>query len=408
MMNILFLSTIIPYPPVDGHSQRTYHLLTYLARHHRIHLIGFIKKPGDWASVEVLRSFCAEVYPFSLPEDRSRLALGFSLLGNFFSPHPFVVQKYFSPKVQAVIKHIMQRESIDLIHCDMPNLTAYAPNGEGPPSLAVHHDLEWLLMDRRAHFEFNPLKKVFFSWQAQKWKNFVYELETRVKAQIVVSSLDQQRLKRISRGKLPIRIIPNGVDIDFFHPQTDVPSEKLVLLLGGLHLFQNADGVRYFLKDIWPTIQEMEKGIRCLIIGQNPYQRLARLAADKGAEMLGFVPDIRPFMAKAGVMVVPIRIGSGTRLKILSAMAMGKAVVSTSIGCEGIEAASGHELLIADTPQDMAHHVVQILRNPDLQKHLGKNARKLVEEKYSWTRIAHLMEKVYQELAHSHPLTGEP
>lgn len=396
-MNILFLSTTIPYPPIDGHSQRTYYLLKHLAERHRIHLIGFVKKCEDWEAAEVLRTFCAGVYPFILPEDTSRVDLGLSLLGNLFSSDPFVVRKYLHAPTWIALEKIFQKDRINLIHCDMPNLVPYAKGRSGHPAITVHHDLEWTLMDRRAHMEANLCKKWYFSLQARKWRHFLAKIEMTTRLHVVVSELDRQRLEEISPLHIPVRVAPNGVDVEYFQPQPSIPTEKMIMFLGGMHVFQNADGVEYFLKSVWPKIQSMEKGVSCLIIGQNPSRQLQSLADETGAKVLGFVEDVRPFLARAGLMVVPIRIGSGTRLKILSAMAMGKAVVSTSVGCEGIEARDGQELLIADTPDDMARQVVAVLRNQGLQKRLGENGRKLVEEKYSWAIIARIMEDVYQE-----------
>ena len=432
-MNILFLSTTIPYPPIDGHSQRTYYLLKHLAERHRIHLIGFVKKPDDWESAQVLRKFCAGVYPFVLPEDASRMDLGLSLIGSLFSSDPFVVRKYLHPPAWKTLEDIFQKDRIHLIHCDMPNLIAYVrdrigspsaingpsatnshsainappvinspPSINGPPAITVHHDLEWMLMDRRAQMEASVCKKWYFSRQARRWRHYLRKIEMKTRLHVVVSDLDRQRLEAISPLHIPVRVAPNGVDVDYFQPQPSVSVEKMILFLGGMHVFQNADGVEYFLKSVWPKIQDMEKGVKCLIIGQNPSsqlqtRQLQSLAAEKGADMLGFVDDVRPFLARAGLMVVPIRIGSGTRLKILSAMAMGKAVVSTSVGCEGIEARDGQELLIADDPDDLARQVVEVLRNPALRQRLGENGRKLAEEKYSWAIIARIMEDVYRE-----------
>jgi glycosyltransferase involved in cell wall biosynthesis len=451
-LNIVFLSTTIPYPPVDGHSQRTYYLLKHLAERHRIHLIGFVKKPEDWDSANVLRKFCAGVYPFVLPEDVSRIDLGLSLICNLFSSDPFVVRKYLHRPTWMVMEKIFQGDRIHLIHCDMPNLIPYAagggsppyasyakrgicspyvkspyakserdglatgtscrhggspllqPDGSGPPAITVHHDLEWMLMDRRAQMASNPCKKWYFSWQAQKWQRYLYKIEMTTRLHVVVSDLDRQRLEEISPLHVPVRVAPNGVDVEYFQPQPAIPAEKMVLFLGGMHVFQNADGVEYFLKSVWPKIQDREKGVKCLIIGQNPSKQIQSLANEKGAQVLGFVEDVRPFLARAGLMVVPIRIGSGTRLKILSAMAMAKVVVSTSVGCEGIEARDGQELLIADSADDMARQVAEVLQNPSLQKRLGENGRKLVEEKYSWARIARIMDDVYQEAVE----TGHP
>jgi len=398
-MNVLFLSTIIPYPPVDGHSHRTYYLLKHLAENHRIHLIGFVKKPDDWDSAQALSKFCASVHPFLLPEDFSRISLGLSLTQSLFSSDPFVVRKYLHPPAQAAMERILRTEPIHLIHCDMPNLIAYVRGDSSPPTIAVHHDLEWLLMYRRAKAEPNFLKRWYFFQQAKKWRQFLPKMERKTRLHVVVSEVDRKRLEEASFFHRPARVVPNGVDIEYFQPQPSIPTEKMVVLLGGMHLFQNADGAEYFLESVWPKIKALDSGIACLIVGQKPSsRRLKTLAARAGGvRMLGFISDVRPLLARAGLMVVPIRIGSGTRLKILSAMAMGKAVVSTSIGCEGIEARAGEELLVADTADDMARQVVEVLQNQTLRLRLGENARRLVEERYSWAKIARIMEDIYRE-----------
>jgi glycosyltransferase involved in cell wall biosynthesis len=212
------------------------------------------------------------------------------------------------------------------------------------------------------------------------------------------SSTDEQRLL----GEIPLArtvVIPNAADVTYYQPRpTDpVPDGRSVVFFGLLSYQPNVDGVIHFVRDIWPQIARTHPHARCKIIGGSPPPALTELAGPR-IEFTGFVPDLRPHLAEAAAVVVPLRLGGGTRLKIVEAMAMGKAIVSTSLGAEGIEAVSGRDLLIEDQPEAFARAVNRLLDDPGLARCIGQSARHLAERRYAWSAAAQTLEGFYRDI----------
>jgi len=190
-------------------------------------------------------------------------------------------------------------------------------------------------------------------------------------------------------GRVPglrTAVVPNGVDVEYFTPDWERETPALVYA-GGMNMFANRDAVMYFVREIWPRINARAGGVRVFLVGQDPPKELLKVAAqDPRLIVTGYVTDIRRVVCSSAVYVVPLRVGGGTRLKVLDAMAMGKAVVSTSIGCEGIEVRSGEHLVVADTPEGFAEATVELLRNPSRRLMIGRAARELVERRASFSQ----------------------
>ena len=198
---------------------------------------------------------------------------------------------------------------------------------------------------------------------------------------------------------MPTAVIPNAADIEYYQPRsTDPPPDrKTVVYFGLLSTVPNIDGVVHFVQDIWPRIAAAHPEAHCKIIGGNPPPELLALAGSR-IELTGFVSDLRPHLAAAAAVVVPLRIGGGTRLKIVEAMAMGKAIVSTTLGAEGIEAVSGRDLLIADSPTGFADAVNRLLAEPGLAARIGQSARRVAVDRYGWSDAARKLEGFYRRI----------
>jgi glycosyltransferase involved in cell wall biosynthesis len=217
--------------------------------------------------------------------------------------------------------------------------------------------------------------------------------------QVTVSENDRQTLLEYCPDA-KIAIVPNGVDPDYFSPTNDKEEPNSVIYVGGMTWFPNLDAMKYFSADIWPLIKREMPGASMKHVGKRAGLDPSRaISADPSIEFLGFVDDIRTEITKSAVYIVPLRIGGGTRLKIFDAMSMGKAIVSTSIGCEGIDVTDGHDIMIADTPDDFAQKVIQLMQDPDLRERLSRNARRSVEERFSWKKIAPRLEHTLTEAA---------
>jgi glycosyltransferase involved in cell wall biosynthesis len=191
-------------------------------------------------------------------------------------------------------------------------------------------------------------------------------------------------------------VVPNGVDVEYFTPEVEHETPTLIYT-GGLNMFANLDAVLFFLREIWPAISAAVPSVRFIVIGQDPPHELREISKrDSRIEVMGYVDDVRPYVARAAVYVVPLRVGGGTRLKVLDAMAMGKAIVSTSVGCEGIHVSRGEHLLIADDPKHFARVTVDLLGDRGRRALLGRSARRLVETHYAWPLIGGRLHDTYR------------
>ncbi len=406
-MNILFICAFIPYPPHGGAYQRTYNLLKHIAKENNVYLIGFVKEKNDPENAAYLEKICKKVYAFHLPDDWSKVSLVKSLFLNLFSPLPYTVQKYYSKEARQTIAELIQGVNFDILHCDMIDLAGYIYDYNPKATVLVNHNVESTLMLRQAEVEKNPFKKWYFYLQYKKLLRYERKMCPMFNCCAAVSELDKQQLQLIS-PQARFSVVPNGVDVDYFRPQNSelrTPNSELIFA-GRTDWLPNIDGLNFFCQEIFPLIKKEVKDARLTIIGKTRLNKVGAihelpLQTAKDVTHLGFVEDVRPYIGKAAVYVVPLRIGGGTRLKILDAMAMGKAIVSTSIGAEGIDVTHGKNILIADTPEYFSKQVIRVLNDSNLRESLGKEGRKLVEEKYSWDIIGKKMDEIYANLVTS-------
>jgi len=399
-MNILFLSTRSPYPLISGHSLRTYHIFKGAAQNHNVTFVTFVQLPEHELkkeNLDHLKSFCKAVYPFKIPADMSKITFAKMLFLNLFSSLPFVAQKYDAPLMRQKIREIIQTEHIDLVHVDMLPLAAYIDEFENLPKILVNHNVESVRLYRWFRTEPNPVKKVYLGIQWLKLKAFEQSAMNKFDGCVVVSELDKELLIKMG-VKSRLFVVPNGTNTKFFKPNSGKVVENSVLWIGHMDVHTNKDAVLYFWKDIYPILKREYPQVKMTFVGTAPPKEIAdAVQKDPQVKATGFVDDIRPYIDEAAVMVVPIRIGSGTRLKILDAMAMGKAIVSTSVGCEGLNVNDGKDILIADSPEDFAGKTIELLKNADKRVNLERNAIELAKS-YNWDLIGEKQEAAYEDV----------
>jgi glycosyltransferase involved in cell wall biosynthesis len=399
-MNILFLSTRSPYPLISGHSLRTYHILKGASQNHDVTFVTFVQLPEHELKKENLnhlRSFCKAVYPFEIPADMSKIIFAKMLFLNLFSSLPFVAQKYDAPLMREKIREIIQKEHIDLVHVDLLPLTAYINEFESLPKILVNHNVESVRLYRWFRTEPNPAKKAYLGIQWLKLRSFERSAMNRFDGCVVVSEIDRELLIKMG-VKSKLFVVPNGTNTKFFKPNNGKVVENSVLWIGHMDVHTNKDAVLYFWKDIYPILQRKYPEVKMTFVGTAPPKEISAAArTDGNVRVTGFVDDIRPYIDEAAVMVVPIRIGSGTRLKILDAMAMRKAIVSTSVGCEGLNVNDGKDIVIADDPENFAVKTIELLKSADKRVNLEKNALELAKT-YDWDLITQRQEAVYQDV----------
>jgi glycosyltransferase involved in cell wall biosynthesis len=283
---------------------------------------------------------------------------------------------------------------IDLVHLDTIDLAPYADLIGDLPVVLHHHNVESLLLGRRIRFVKNPITKAYYALQTMR----IARMETiecaRHALNVVVSQVDADSLHALC-AEARVAIVPNGVDLDYYRPPPDPVDENRIVWAGSMGWFPNRQAVETFCEETWPRIREARPGVAFDVIGHSP-PPAARAAA--GVSLHGFVEDTRPIVARAAAFVVPIRIAGGTRLKILDAMAMGKAIISTSIGCEGLDVTPGTDILVADDPAEFARQTVRVLEDAGLRERLGAAARRTVERTYGWDRVWMRLEEAYRAI----------
>ncbi|MCC7124647.1 MAG: glycosyltransferase [Acidobacteria bacterium] len=401
-MKVLFLSQIVPYPPHGGVLQRGYNLLRELGRHTEVHLMAFVH-PDEMStpraveeSRAALGAFCASIEYFPLWAKASRAhrltALGMSAL----SASPFSMIAHRSAALDQRLRTLLATARFDLVHVDTIGLDPFVRPHRALPSVLTHHNIESMLMARRAAVERSWAARAFLRREAAKLRTHEMTVTRAYDVNVVVSPNDERTLLEMTPG-LRTAVVPNGVDVDYFRPEPGRRQTPTLIYTGGMNMFANRDAVLHFTTDIWPRITARVPEVRFLAIGQDPPPELrAQAAVDPRIVVAGFVQDIRPHVDDAAVYVVPLRVGGGTRLKVLDAMAMGKAIVSTTVGSEGIEGEVGTHRLIGDTPEAFADAVVTLLNDEDRRRSLGAAARALAETRYSWGIIGQRLLGAYE------------
>jgi glycosyltransferase involved in cell wall biosynthesis len=268
------------------------------------------------------------------------------------------------------------------------------------PVLLDTHNVEHILMDRYANVEKNAAAKAYMRYQAQKLRKYEMKMYSRFDLCIMESQEGIEAMRAISYKPDNFRIICSGVDLDYFAlPSCPVEKNSDLIFTGTMSGKMNIDAVLFFCKAILPLIRKQIPNVKLTVVGTNPNERVIDLARnDPCIEVTGAVPDVRPYMLKSKIVIVPLRIGAGIRLKIREAMAMGIPVISTSIGCEGTKATHGKDIIIADTPEDFAMHTVRLLKDDMLREKLAQNGRMLVSSIYDWDKIVQTLYETYVEV----------
>jgi len=400
-MKILFLSQIVPYPPHGGVLQRGYNLIREISKYNNIYLLAFVHpdiistERMITESLQELCKFCEKVEYFPLWPKKSISHHYFGLLLGLFSHLPFSVLAHKSQSFNRRVRELLRTEEINLVHYDTIALTQFDSQEIVVSKVLTHHNIESQLMERRAKVEKNLLAKFYLLLQARRLRYYEKVKGPKYDLNIMMSDVDSNKLRQLAPAVLT-SIVPNGVDTQYFCPRNDRETPAVVYT-GGMNMFANKDAVLFFLHEIWPIIKAEVPSVIFYAIGRDPPAELKQIGSnDPQVVITGYVNDIRPYVAKSSVYVVPLRVGGGTRLKVLDAMAMGKAIVSTSIGCEGLEIKPDENILIADDPIAFAKKTVCLLQNPEKRADLGKVARNLVESRYSWEIMGKKLQQTYE------------
>lgn len=394
---LLFLCQTLPFPPDGGVSIRTYNVLRLLSASFDITGLFFYRTSTRATPAQVeaglagLREL-AEVEAFPIPQEHSRVRFAWDHLRSVTRRRVYTTYSYYAEPFGERVKELVRTRSFDLVHVDSLDLSGYLPLLTHLPVVCVHHNVESQLLLRRAGTERTRVRAAYIRLQAELMDREEQRWCPRVALNVTVSAEDSATL----RGRIPganYAVVPNGVDIEAFRPSSG--SEGGVVFVGGTTWFPNRDGLTFFSEEILPLIRSAGESAPVWWVGRASEEEKQRFSDADGLLITGYVDDIRPYVQNAACYVVPLRVGGGTRLKILDAWAMGKAVVSTSVGCEGLDARDGDNILIRDTPADFADAVRRVLHDSGLRQKLGRNARATAERLYSWEGIGEKMIEEY-------------
>jgi glycosyltransferase involved in cell wall biosynthesis len=353
-----------------------------------------------------MREYCRQVVlvagrPWEGPGKR------FLQIRSLFSRRSYERRFYDLPPLRRALRDLLSRRRYDIINLEAPYLThlplALAPPGEPPPQLVLdEHNIEFDLARQMAGTENGLLRRLHNSANWPKIRREELRAFRSFAGVTFVSAADQARARSLVPA-LRSAVIPNAVDVEYFRPRSGDPAPDgcTVLFFGAINYFPNIDGVLFFEREIWPLLAASHPRARLKIVGQYPTPEVLALQGPR-VEVAGVVDDLRPHLARAAAVIVPLRMGGGTRFKILEAMAMAKPVVSTAIGAEGIEAVPERHLLLSDAPAGFAAALGRVLDDAGLAARLGREGRALVEERYSWDAAAARLEAFFGEV-----LSGE-
>jgi polysaccharide biosynthesis protein PslH len=401
-LNILSFSQMPASPPRFGAQARVHGLMTELARRHDLTAVILLDDDFDAEECrQAMQAYCREVVLVRNPYGREGLLKRLLQLRSLASTRSFERLRVTVPALQQALDRLLSTKPFDVINLEFPYLGHYhlrqAPPGQKLPIVVVDsHEIAYDLARQFACAGGSIVRRLY---AAANWRKLRREeLRTYCDADGVYlcSAADERRLLEHA-PEIRTGVIPNAANVEYYQPRpTDPrPDGRTVVYFGLLSTVPNVDGVGYFVRDIWPRIVKAHPEARCKIIGGRPPPSLQALAGPR-VELTGFVSDLRPHLAAAAAVVVPLRLGGGTRLKIVEAMAMGKAIVSTTLGAEGIEAVPGRDILIEDEPAAFADAVNRLLAEPGLAARIGQSARLLAVERYAWRGAAQALESFYR------------
>lgn len=405
-MKILWIKTELLHPVDKGGKIRTYEMLKRLKREHHITYLTLDDGGASPEARTLAAEYCHElvciphtVQPKFSPAFYSELAL------NVMSPLPYAVGKYASREMQRSISERAKAETPDVVVCDFLAPSVNLPRNIGCATVLFQHNVEAIIWKRHSEAQQNPVKRAYLKHQWRKMRAHEKSECLRFDQVIAVSREDQQIIER-EYGVSGVASVPTGVDTTYFKPSPGmIPRPNTLVFTGSMDWLPNVDAVHYFADEVLPIVKAQIPGISLTIVGRSPDPSVIKLGKRvEGITVTGGVPDIRPHVERATAYVVPIRIGGGTRLKIFEAMAMRKAIVSTSIGAEGLPLTDGKELLIRDTSASFAGAIVSVLSNSSLSYELGTNALRAVTERFSWEQVAARFTEICDRVKAEHDL----
>jgi glycosyltransferase involved in cell wall biosynthesis len=387
-MRLLVLSVTSPVPANNGVKMRTRSILRALAaERHEIVLVEFADPCEVNGINPELSKICQRV--IRVPHRFKSLSSSKDYIGRasrLFAQAPYGVAAARSSQMASQVAALLSEKAVDAILCEQSDLVTNVPTQLTVPLVVDFHNVDYVIMERYVRFESNWAKRLYARLESRKLREWERRACQRASIAWACSEYDGALLQTLAPS-LPMFVVPNVVDVDEYAP-CSVEDSRKILFQGGMDWYPNRDAVEFFIADIFSRIRTQVPDVRFVVAGRNPPEEFRqRLGRVPGVQFTGTVPDMRAEIASAAVCVVPLRIGSGTRLKILEAAAMAKPIVSTTVGAEGLEFVKSQEILLEDDPSAFADAVTKLLKTPSDRRHLGQAARKRTEQQYSFLAL---------------------
>lgn len=392
-MNILYLMPLFPFPPNAGGKAVSYRNLELLSQKHTIDLCCFAWSKNDWSNIDSCRKFCRQLIMF---DHQRKPTLPFFVWHNILGI-PYYIYRNYSPLMHLAITRILEKEKYDIVFIDTMSMMPYLPLGNTVKAILETQNAESEILLRFAATLPDPMQKYLIHWEVRNLKRFEVASCLKVDKVLTLSCRDKAQLVEWNVPTEKIFVGPTYVDDPF--PQPPYHGEGLdVVHVGAAHWPPNVDGILWFVKTIFPLIKRTLPSTRFLIVGKEPPHKIAKLHNGVDILVLGFVEDIEKIYSNTGAFIIPLRIGSGIRIKIINAMTRGLPIVSTTVGCEGMDVVNGRHLLIADKAEEFADAVISLLNSKDIRISLGKAAHAFCLMKYSRNQRSLFLEDVLSSL----------
>jgi glycosyltransferase involved in cell wall biosynthesis len=401
-LRVLVVSADFPFPPRWGFAMRVYQLARHLANRHDVTLLSYAT-PADAEGIEALRrELTVEVVPRA---HVSQSAKRLTQLASVASGLPFASRAVYSAAMQRAITDLCTTHRFDVVQVESSLLCGFR-FPPGSKLILDEHNIEYELFHRMQEGERSLARRSYYRVEHARSRRFEQRWWRQAAGCAVTSEREEQIVRRHAPST-PVAVVPNGVDLEHFRPDAGATEPCTMVFNGLLQYRPNLDAAYFLVDEVWPRILARCPGARLEIVGRGDAIDLQRLERP-GVVVTGEVPDVRPHLERAVVVAVPIRMGGGTRLKVVEGLAMGKAMVSTSLGCEGIDVHDGQHLLVADTAEEFAAAVARLFDDPGSARALGLAGRARMERDYSWSLAAERMDALYRRVVTGEAADREP
>ncbi len=393
---ILIVTPSLPYPPIWGFGIRVYQFVRLLARNHNVTLLTYAEE-GEGSKITAIEEACATVHTVHMvkPTASSDPGKRAAQLASLVSPISYQRRSLYTPQMQQKLDELAAQEKFDIIQVESSQLAGYRFDARSTVVLD-EHNIEYELLYRMYQSDRSPARRLYNWMEFRKFRREEIKSWHDSCGCVMTSAREAEIVRKIVPSK-PVEVVANAVDIEYFRPSGEAEDSNAIVLTGLMRYRPNIDAAVYFVKEIFPRILASRPNMVFYIVGAGAPEELKRLAGPN-VVVTDTVPDVRPYVHRSAVFVVPLRMGSGTRLKVLEGLAMEKAMVSTSLGCEGIDVGNGEHLLIADDVADFADSVLKLVDDREMAARLGRQGRELVERQYSWETVVAQLESFHKKL----------